>query len=147
MRNAVALRQFRLGRADVKAAIKLRRITSQYLAAELGGQPHAERGLPRCRGANDDNERKFRCARIHRNRICQAETSYAMSTIRRDRDWREPAGGKTSLIGVFDRQIVQKHDADLDERTMETRRQWFKGIGGTNGGDGRTIQRLFSRTH
>src|SRR5579872_3038859 len=62
-------------------------------------------------------------------------------------DYQAPAGERVSPIGVFNRQIIQKHDADLDVRTVESRRQRFKGIGRTDGGDRRAIQRLFSGAH
>src|SRR5208282_6513532 len=62
-------------------------------------------------------------------------------------DYRAPAGGRASLISVFDRQIVQKHDANLDIRTVESRRQRFKRIGRTNSRDRRAVQRLFSGAH
>jgi hypothetical protein len=69
------------------------------------------------------------------------ETEYAKRGLPRT------AGGRASLISVFDRQIVQKHDADLDRRSGESRRQRFERIRRTDGGDRRAVQRLFPGAH
>ena len=62
-------------------------------------------------------------------------------------DFREPVGGRVSLIRVFDGQIVQKHDANFDIRPVERRRQGLKRVGRTDGRNSGAVQRLFSGAH
>ncbi len=60
MKYSAALRECRLGSADIETAIELRRVAGQHFPAEFFGQPDAERGLPRCRRPNHGNQRQFR---------------------------------------------------------------------------------------
>jgi hypothetical protein len=57
MRDALAFFRGRLGGADVKATINLRRIARQDLAAIFPGKPCAQRGFSRGRRPDDGDKR------------------------------------------------------------------------------------------
>ena len=148
MRNPAALRLTRLRSPDIKAAIKLRRIAGQHFSAKLLRQPHAESGLPRRRRSNHGNQRQFRCARIHRNRICQARKSSTTSTSKSEQETTENLLADefhlyASSIGKLYKNMMRISMI----RAVESRRQWFKGIRRTDSGDRRAVQRLFSGAH
>src|SRR6266436_3241025 len=80
VRNAAAFGEAGLGRANIKAAIELRRIARHNFPAEPLREAHAERRLSRCRRTNNGNERQELFIFAHRKRRCRARTKRKMST-------------------------------------------------------------------
>src|SRR6266851_3590919 len=80
MRNATAFVEAGLCRANIKAAIELRRIARHHFSAEPLREAHTERRLSRCRRTNNGNERQELFISAHRKRRCRARTKRKMST-------------------------------------------------------------------
>src|SRR5712671_6529213 len=80
VRNAAAFGEAGLGRANIKAAIELRRIARYNFPAEPLRECHAERRLSRSRRTNNGNERQGLFVFAHRKRRCRARTRRKMST-------------------------------------------------------------------
>src|ERR1700674_3350142 len=80
MRDATSIGGAWFCSANIKAAIKLRRIASHDFSAEPLRELYTECRLSRRRRTNDGNERQERFVFTHRKKRCRARTKRKMST-------------------------------------------------------------------